>query len=83
MIIFENTDYKIQSFISGMLSNNSYLITSKTSKKNIIIDFTDNNTDEKVHFVVAFPDKKLEMYIKNDTLESKLKLIRKIRVGDI
>ena len=38
MIIFENTDYKIQSFISGMLSNNSYLITSKTSKKNIIID---------------------------------------------
>ena len=38
MIIFENTNYKIQSFISGMLSNNSYLITSKASDKNIIID---------------------------------------------
>ena len=38
MIIFENTNYKIQSFISGMLSNNSYLITSKASNKNIIID---------------------------------------------
>ena len=25
------------------------------SKKNIIIGFTDNNTDERVHFVISFP----------------------------
>ena len=53
------------------------------SKKNVIIDFTDNNTDEKVHFVVTFPDKKLEMYIKNDTIESKLKLIKKIKTSNM
>ena len=52
-------------------------------KKNIIIDFTDNNTDEKIHFVVTFPDKKLEMYIKNDTIESKLKLVKKVKISNM
>lgn len=53
------------------------------SKKNVIIDFTDNNTDEKVHFVVTFPDRKLDMYIKNDTIETKLKLIKKIKTSNM
>ena len=52
-------------------------------KKNVIIDFTDNNTDEKVHFVVTFPDRKLDMYIKNDTIESKLKLVKKIKTSNM
>ena len=53
------------------------------SKKNVIIGFTDNNTDERVHFVISFPDKKLAMYQNNDTIESKLKLVKKIKTSNM
>lgn len=53
------------------------------SKKNIIIGFTDNNTDERVHFTLTFPDNKLELYQNNDTIESKLKLVKKIKTSNM
>merc|ERR1712196_115503 len=53
------------------------------SKKNIIIGFTNNNTDEKVHFVVTFPDGKMNLYLKNDTIEQKLKLTRRIKTSNM
>jgi DNA topoisomerase II len=53
------------------------------SKKNVIVGFTDNNTDERVHFVVSFPDKKLSLYQNNDTIESKLKLVRKLKTSNM
>jgi len=53
------------------------------SKKNVIVGFTDNNTDERVHFVVSFPDKKLSLYQNNDTIESKLKLVKKIKTSNM
>ena len=53
------------------------------SKKNVIVGFTDNNTDERVHFVITFPDKKLALYQNNDTIEAKLKLIKKIKTSNM
>jgi DNA topoisomerase-2 len=53
------------------------------SKKNVIVGFTDNNTDERVHFAVSFPDKKLSLYQNNDTIETKLKLIRKLKTSNM
>ena len=53
------------------------------SKKNIIIGFTDNNTDEKIHFVITFPNNKMTLYLKNDTIETKLKLIRKLKISNM
>lgn len=53
------------------------------SKKNVIVGFTDNNTDERVHFVITFPDKKLALYQNNDTIEAKLKLIRKLKTSNM
>ena len=53
------------------------------SKSNVIIDFTDNNTDEKIHFVVTFPDNKLDLFVRNDTIEGKLKLIKKIKISNM
>ena len=53
------------------------------SKKNVIVGFTDNNTDERVHFVITFPDKKLVLYQNNDTIESKLKLVKKIKTSNM
>ena len=40
-------------------------IHDSDSKKNVIVGFTDNNTDERVHFVITFPDKKLALYQNN------------------
>ena len=45
MIIYENASYKIQRFVSGMLNNNSYLISSAKTNKSIIIDILDNPRD--------------------------------------
>ena len=45
MIIYENATYKIQRFVSGMLDNNSYLISSAKTNKSIIIDILDNPRD--------------------------------------
>jgi len=53
------------------------------SKKNVIVGFTDNNTDERVHFVISFPDKKLSLYQNNDTIENKLKLVRKLKTSNM
>ena len=53
------------------------------SKQNIIVGFTDNNTDEKVHFVISFPNNKLDLFVRNDTLESKLKLIKKLKTSNM
>ena len=53
------------------------------SKKNVIVGFTDNNTDERVHFVISFPDNKLHLYQNNDTIESKLKLIKKLKTSNM
>jgi len=48
-------------------------------KKDIITNFKDNNTESLVNFELTFPKKKLELFIKNDTLEAKLKLIKTVR----
>jgi len=53
------------------------------SKKNVIIGFTDNNTDERVHYVISFPDNKLSLYQNNDTIEAKLKLIKKLKISNM
>lgn len=53
------------------------------SKKNTIIGFTDNNTDERVHFVVTFPDRKLNLYQSNNTLYDRLRLIRKLKTSNM
>ena len=53
------------------------------SGKDIIVDFRDNNTENDINFIVKFPSKKLEMFIKNDTLEMKLKLIRNLKVNNM
>ena len=42
MKLFENKELKIERFISGSLSNNSYLIISKSSNNCIIVDAPDN-----------------------------------------
>ena len=49
------------------------------NKKDIITNFKDNNTESLVNFELSFPKKKLELFIKNDTLESKLKLIKTVK----
>ena len=56
---------------------------SNKKNKNVIIGFTDNNTDLNVHFAVTFPDKKLELYQKNDTIESKLKLVKSFKTSNM
>ena len=53
------------------------------SKKNVIVGFTDNNTDERVHFVITFPDNKLHLYQNNDTIEAKLKLVKKLKTSNM
>lgn len=53
------------------------------SKKNTIIGFTDNNTDERVHFVVTFPDRKLNLYQSNNTLYDRLRLIKKLKTSNM
>tara|TARA_B110000208_G_C11789740_1_gene437003 strand:- start:65 stop:3499 length:3435 start_codon:yes stop_codon:yes gene_type:complete len=53
------------------------------SNKNIISKFTDNNTESIVNFTVKFPYKKLELFIKNDTIESKLKLIKTMKISNM
>merc|ERR1711998_371639 len=53
------------------------------SKKNVIVGFTDNNTDERVYFVITFPDNKLHLYQNNDTIESKLKLVKKLKTSNM
>lgn len=45
MNIFENENYKIEYFVSGFLSNNSYLISSKNSEHSTIIDVPENPRD--------------------------------------
>ena len=45
MILFENENYKIEYFVSGFLSNNSYLISSKKSGHATIIDVPENPRD--------------------------------------
>ena len=51
MNIFENENYKIEYFVSGFLSNNSYLISSKKSEHATIIDAPENPRDllSKIH----------------------------------
>ena len=51
MNIFENENYKIEYFVSGFLSNNSYLISSKKSDHATIIDAPENPRDllSKIH----------------------------------
>ena len=51
MNIFENENYKIEYFVSGFLSNNSYLISSKKSDHAPIIDAPENPRDllSKIH----------------------------------
>ena len=53
------------------------------SKKNVIVGFTDNNTDEKIHFVVKLPKGKIDLFVKNNTLEGKLKLVKKIKISNM
>ena len=53
------------------------------SNKNVIVGFTDSNTDERVSFAITFPDRKLSLYQNNDTIEAKLKLIRKIKTSNM
>ena len=45
MNLFENENYKIEYFVSGFLSNNSYLISSKKSDHATIIDVPENPRD--------------------------------------
>ncbi len=42
MKLFENNEIKIEKFISGALSNNSYLLISKSTEECLIIDVPDN-----------------------------------------
>ena len=51
MNIFENENYKIEYFVTGFLSNNSYLISSKKSDHATIIDAPENPRDllSKIH----------------------------------
>jgi len=42
MSLFENTNFKLQKFVSGSLSNNSYLISNKTTGESLIIDVPDS-----------------------------------------
>jgi len=53
------------------------------SKKNVIVGFTDSNTDERVSFAITFPDRKLTLYQNNDTIESRLKLVRKLKTSNM
>ncbi|MEC7838070.1 MAG: MBL fold metallo-hydrolase [Chloroflexota bacterium] len=45
MKLFENKELKLEKFISGSLSNNSYLIRSKTTDDCFVIDVPDNPRD--------------------------------------
>ena len=56
MIIFENQTFKIESFISGSLKNNSYLFISKPTHHSIIIDIPDNPKE----LINAIPKNKLD-----------------------
>ena len=51
MNIFEKENYKIEYFVSGFLSNNSYLISSKKSDHATIIDAPENPREllSKIH----------------------------------
>merc|ERR1711871_1404294 len=59
--------------------------TKKGKKKTtgIIEKFTDDNTDKIVKFTLTFPSNKLSKYIKADTLDKKLKLIKKINTTNM
>ena len=46
------------------------------NNKDIITEYTDKCTDTKVEFTVTFPGNKLDLFVRNDTLEQKLKLIK-------
>tara|TARA_B110000438_G_scaffold253521_1_gene259177 strand:+ start:2150 stop:2818 length:669 start_codon:yes stop_codon:yes gene_type:complete len=66
MIIFENNTLKLESFISGMLQNNSYLLISKTTNNSIIIDIPDNPKD----LINATPKNKLQKSKNIDTIQA-------------
>jgi hydroxyacylglutathione hydrolase len=66
MIIFENKTFKIESFISGSLENNSYLLISKTTHHTIIIDIPDNPKE----LINAIPKNKLDKSKNIDTIKA-------------
>jgi len=71
---------------SGITPYKNFLETieiNNDSGKDIIVDFRDNNTENNINFIVKFPSKKLEMFIKNDTIETKLKLIKTLRINNM
>jgi DNA topoisomerase II len=56
----------------------------KTKKmKGLIESFVDNNTDKIVSFTLKFPSNKLSKLVKANTLEKKLKLIKKINTTNM
>ena len=66
MSIFENNTFKIESFISGTLQNNSYLLISKTTNNSIIIDIPDNPKE----LINATPKNKLQKSKNIDTIQA-------------
>ena len=53
------------------------------STKNIITKFKDNNSETDINFTLNFPNNKLELFIKNDTIENKLKLIKTFKLNNM
>ena len=53
------------------------------TSKNVIVGFTDNNTDERISFAITFPDRKLTLYQNNDTIESRLRLVKKLKTSNM
>ncbi|VVU95118.1 DNA gyrase/topoisomerase IV, subunit A [seawater metagenome] len=66
----------------------SLLLTEEKSGKSkkvkgLIESFTDENTDKAIKFTLTFPSNKLFKLVKANTLEKKLKLIRKINITNM
>ena len=66
MIIFENRAFRIESFISGILRNNSYLLISKNTLHSIIIDIPDNPKE----LISAIPNNKLDKSENINTIQA-------------
>ena len=70
------TNYKI--YLESIEINNNI-----NNNKNIIDNFRDNNTENNINFELCFPNNKLELYIKNDTIENKLKLVKNLKMNNM
>jgi DNA topoisomerase II len=58
----------------------SFEVENSSGKTGILLDIKDHNDDEHINFMIQFVKNKLLRFITNDTIDSKLKLVKKLGI---